>query len=556
MNQTKRIATSLAGCIARLTYHDTTTKSRGFLIPHPLLLAIPRVSGHIHLVNASNSCSPADASRYQVILDAAVDAVIIIGSDRLIKAFSRAAQLLFGYDPEEVIGRNVNMLMPEPYAARHDGYVGRYLATREPHIIGVGREVRARRKDGSIFPAYLSVGEGLAEAETFFVGILHDLTREKETFRRVQQLASIVDSTGDAVTGHTLDGIVTYWNKGAEELYGYTAAEAVGRNLGDLIVPAEMLGELLANTERISHGDSFTRIESIRQNKAGQRLIISLSTSPIRDAEGNVIGAASIARDITARRLAEKAQAEARQAAEEANRIKSDFLSIVSHELRTPLTIILGNISLLTDHQNMPEPAEAALIAQDIEDSANRLQHMINDLLDISDMEAGQAHLRLTPVQAADLIDEVADAARPRVIEKGLRLETYTEEVEVLADPLRLKQALLNVVDNAVKFSSAGVITLGVSRTENKVLFEVSDHGSGMTEQELPRVFDAFHQGDTSSTRAAQGTGLGLTIVKRIVQLHQGTISVESEPGAGTTFYIALPLLSGEGSHEAAPDNE
>nr|WP_272881695.1 PAS domain-containing sensor histidine kinase [Fundidesulfovibrio soli] len=515
-----------------------------------------RVSGHIHLVNASTNCTPGDASRYQAILDAAVDAVIIIGADRLIKAFSRAAQLLFGYAPEEVIGRNVNMLMPEPYAARHDGYVGRYIATREPHIIGVGREVRARRKDGSVFPAYLSVGEGLAESETFFVGILHDLTREKETFRRVQQLASIVDSTGDAVTGHTLDGIVTYWNKGAEELYGYTASETVGRNLADLIVPPEKQGELRENTERISHGVSFTRIESLRQNKAGQRLIVSLSISPIRDADGNVIGAASIARDITARRMAEKAQAEARQAAEEANRIKSDFLNIVSHELRTPLTIILGNISLLTDHQNMPEPAEAALIAQDIEDSANRLQHMINDLLDISDMEAGQAHLRLTPVQAADLIDEVADAARPRVIEKGLRLETYTEEVEVLADPLRLKQALLNVVDNAVKFSSAGVITLGVSRTENKVLFEVSDTGSGMTEQELPRVFDAFHQGDTSSTRAAQGTGLGLTIVKRIVLLHQGTISVESEPGVGTTFYIALPLLSGEASQDDAPGDD
>ncbi|MFP5239216.1 MAG: PAS domain S-box protein, partial [Acidobacteriota bacterium] len=109
-------------------------------------------------MNASTNCTPADASRYQAILDAAVDAVIIIGADRHIKAFSRAAQLLFGYTPEEVIGRNVTMLMPEPYAARHDGYVGRYLATREPHIIGVGREVRARRKDGSVFPAYLSVG--------------------------------------------------------------------------------------------------------------------------------------------------------------------------------------------------------------------------------------------------------------------------------------------------------------------------------------------------------------------------------------------------------------
>jgi len=506
-------------------------------------------------VNASTNCTSGDASRYQAILDAAVDAVIIIGADKRIRAFSRAAQQLFGYSQEEVLGQNVSMLMPEPYSARHDGFINRYLATREPHIIGIGREIRARRKDGSVFPGYLSVGEGQAEADSFFVGILHDLTREKETFRRVQQLASIVDSTGDAVTGNTLDGIVTYWNKGAEELYGYAASEAVGRYVGDLIVPAEKLEELHRNTGRISHGEGLSRIETLRQNKAGQRLIVSLSLSPIRDAEGNVIGAASIARDITARRMAEKAQAEARQAAEVANRIKSDFLNIVSHELRTPLTIILGNISLLTDHQNMPEPAEAALIAQDIEDSANRLQHMINDLLDISDMEAGQARLRLTPVQAADLIDEVADAARPRVIEKGLRLETYSEQVDVLADPLRLKQALLNVVDNAVKFSSSGVITLGVSSTGNKVLFEISDTGAGMSEQELPHVFDAFHQGDTSSTREAQGTGLGLTIVKRIVQLHHGSISVQSERGEGTTFYISLPLASGEPGQDEEQDD-
>ncbi|MFZ5425616.1 MAG: PAS domain S-box protein [Thermodesulfobacteriota bacterium] len=481
------------------------------------------------------------ASRFAAFFEAAVDAVIVIGEDRRIQAFSKAAERLFGYTADEVAGKNVSMLMPEPHRSRHDAYVTRYIDTGEKHIIGTGREVLCRRKDGATFPAYLSVGEG-GEGERFFVGILHDLSREKDQFRRIRELASIVDSTGDAVLGQTLDGIVTYWNKGAEELYGYTAAEAVGSRVAGLIVPEEKLAEYAAINEAMRSGQGVTRIETLRRDKAGKRLIVALTISPILDSDGNVTGASGIARDITSRRMAEKAQAEARRAAEEATRIKSDFLSIVSHELRTPMTIILGNISLLTDTGNMPGPEEAASIARDIEDSANRLLALINDLLDISDMEAGQAQLRLTPVQAAEMILELAQAAEAMAEPKGLKVDAYFDTVEIMADPLRLKQALLNLVDNAVKFTDSGTVTIGVSRTGHSVLFEVSDTGAGISDEDQARIFDAFFQADTSFTRTSQGTGLGLTIVRRIVELHGGVVNVESEPGKGSTFYIALPL--------------
>ena len=493
-------------------------------------------------------CASLGEAYLQAVLEAAVDAIIVMGEDQRIQAFSEAAEKLFGYTAAEVIGQNINMLMPEPYRSRHDGYVARYLQTREKHIIGTGREVTALRKDGTVFPAYISVGEGLAENGRFFVGILHDLSREKETYRRVRELAAIVDSTGDAVLGKTLDGMVTYWNRGAEELYGFTATEAMGRPIAELIVPEEKRAELEDIYQGIRRGQGVTRIETARQDKAGKRIIVSLTISPILDAEGKVTGASAIARDITARRMAEKAQAEARRAAEEANRVKTDFLSIVSHELRTPLTIILGNISLLTDHQNMPAPSEAAGIAQDIEDSANRLLDLINDLLDISDMEAGQALLRLAPVQAEELVLEVAQAAEAMAQSKGLAIRSYFEPLELMADPLRLKQALLNLVGNAVKFTESGTITIGVTKTGESALFEVSDTGLGIADEETVRIFDAFHQGDTSSTRTAQGTGLGLTIVQRIVALHGGFINVESEPGKGSSFYIALPLDPHEAS--------
>jgi PAS domain S-box-containing protein len=481
-------------------------------------------------------------ARFVALLEAAVDAIIVIGADKRVQAFSNAAERLFGYTAGEVVGQNVNMLMPEPFHSNHDRYVNRHLKTGERHIIGIGREVLAKRKDGSVFPAYLSVGEGTSVEGLFFVGILHDLSREKDTFRRVRELAAIVDSTGDAVIGKTLDGVVTYWNRGAEELYGYTAAEAIGRHVAELIVPAEKNEELEEIHQGILRGQGVTRIETVRKSKSGQRLMVSLTISPILDADGKVIGASAIARDVTSRRLAERAQAEARRAAEESNRVKTDFLSIVSHELRTPLTIILGNVSLLTDHQNMPDPAEAAEIAQDIEESANRLLSLINDLLDISDMEAGQAKLRLTPVRADDLIQEVVQTAEDIAAPKGINVTSHSEPLELMADPLRLKQALLNLVDNAVKFTDAGTITIQVEKTGHNALFAVSDTGPGISDDGISRIFDAFYQADTSSTRKAQGTGLGLTIVKRIVELHGGVLNVESEPGKGSTFYIALPL--------------
>ncbi|MBI4805376.1 MAG: PAS domain S-box protein [Desulfovibrio sp.] len=505
-------------------------------------------------VNIQDMATGSVENHLAALLEAAVDAIVIMGADRRVKVFSNAAERLFGYAAHEVVGQNVNMLMPEPYHSNHDRYVKRHIDTGEKHIIGIGREVVAKRKDGSVFPAYLSVGEGTSEEGLFFVGILHDLSREKDTFRRVRELAAIVDSTGDAVIGKTLDGVVTYWNSGAEELYGYTAAEAIGRHVAELIVPAEKHDELEQIHQGILRGQGVARIDTVRQSKSGQRLMVSLTISPILDADGKVIGASAIARDITSRRMAEKAQAEARHAAEESNRIKTDFLSIVSHELRTPLTIILGNVSLLTDHQNMPDPTEAAEIAQDIEESANRLLSLINDLLDISDMEAGQAKLRLTPVRADDLVQEVVQTAESFAASKDIVVTSYSEPLELMADPLRLKQALLNLVDNAVKFTDAGTITIGVEKTGNNALFAVSDTGEGISDDGISRIFDAFHQADTSSTRKAQGTGLGLTIVKRIVELHGGVLNVESEPGKGSTFYIALPLTPRDTREDSETD--
>ncbi len=230
--------------------------------------------------------------------------------------------------------------------------------------------------------------------------------------------------------------------------------------------------------------------------------------------------------------------------AEELNRLKSDFLNIMSHELKTPLTVMLGNMPLLTDENDLPEPVEIADIARDVENAAEHLLELINDLLDISKIDAGKMKLQKGPVCAASVVEEVVSTARASADEKGLEIRTEVEDIDVSADHQRLKQIIQNLFSNAVKFTDAGSITIKVTGGDNEARFQVIDTGSGMEEDNLPFIFDVFRQIDSSSARSAQGTGLGLTITKRLVEMHGGEISVNTEPGVGSTFTFSVPLSS------------
>jgi signal transduction histidine kinase len=214
---------------------------------------------------------------------------------------------------------------------------------------------------------------------------------------------------------------------------------------------------------------------------------------------------------------------------------------MMSHELRTPLTVMLGNIPLLIDSNDLPKPDEIAEIARDIEDAGKHLLTLINDLLDISKIEAGKMRLHRELLSVADLIKEIAASIQVIAREKGLTIETNVDTLNIIADPVRLKQILLNLLGNAIKFTDYGKIMVSVTQENDMVHFSISDTGCGIKEEELPVIFDVFRQVDASATRSAGGTGLGLAITKKLVELHGGRISVKSEFEKGSVFTFSLP---------------
>ena len=235
-----------------------------------------------------------------------------------------------------------------------------------------------------------------------------------------------------------------------------------------------------------------------------------------------------------------------KEKAEEANRLKSDFLNTMSHELRTPLTVMLGNMPFLTDLEALPEPDEIVDIAQDVEDAGKHLLVLINDLLDISKIEAGKMALNKGYISVTSVLENAISTIKVLADKKGITVDTEIDDMEIVADMVRLKQILLNLLSNAVKFTDKGGITVKVNKVDEKVHFKIIDTGCGMKEESLPFIFDVFRQVDGSSTRAAQGTGLGLAITKKLIELHEGEIKVKSEVGLGTTFDISLPIGSSE----------
>ncbi len=234
----------------------------------------------------------------RAILNTVLDGIITINSDATVVSFNPSAERIFGYSKSEVIGKNVNMLMPEPYHSEHNSYLNNYLTTGVKKVIGLGREVRGRKKDGSEFPLDLAVSEMLVDGRRMFTGIIRDITEKKKAEEAVSRLAAIVESSTDAIIGKTLEGNIFSWNAGAERMYGYKAEEVIGRHIS-VIVPPERMGELNRNLDALRRGESVGSYETVRVRKDGSLLSISLTISPLKDPAGRVTGFSAIARDVT-----------------------------------------------------------------------------------------------------------------------------------------------------------------------------------------------------------------------------------------------------------------
>jgi PAS domain S-box-containing protein len=377
--------------------------------------------------------------------------------------------------------------------------------------------------------------------------------------RSESRLRAMIDSALDAVVSVDVHGIVSAWNSQAEAIFGWTSLEAVGRPLHELILPPELREEHVRGLERYCRSGQSNvlgkRLQVPAVRKDGTRLAVELSITVIRSG-GDMIFTGFL-RDITEAQRAQDELVEARSAAEAANRAKSEFLANMSHEIRTPLTSILGYADLLRDDGNLERAPERRLQAIDtIQTAGQHLLTVINDILDISKIEAGRMTVEAVETPLLEILQTSANLVRPRAAEKGVTLELQLASKlpeRVVSDPTRLRQILMNLAGNAAKFTQAGSITI-VARAETaegaqRIVVDVEDTGPGLSKVQAARLFQPFGQADASVTRQHGGTGLGLTISHRLARLLGGSVSIpRTEIGKGSCFRLELPLVPAPGT--------
>ena len=386
-------------------------------------------------------------------------------------------------------------------------------------------------------------------------GIEQLVTSLRESEARKRLLATIVEQSDQAIFTTDLAGRITSWNPGAEALFGYTAEEAIGREYSMLVTSedrpkAETTGRVRAERKRSYESRMVTR--------SGTIVDIEVSAAPLYDDDGMHAGEITIARDITERKRTQEQLIAAKKAAEAASQAKSDFVANMSHEIRTPMNGILGFTELALDSDLSPEQRENL---HAVKSSAESLLGVINDILDFSKIEAGRLDIESIPFSLRDNIAQTMKSLELRAHQKGLKLSwAVTPQVmdHVIGDPVRLRQVIVNLAGNAIKFTDRGEVELRAelqSRhgNEARLLFSVRDTGIGIPQEKRRVIFEAFSQADMSTTRLYGGTGLGLTIASRLVDLMGGRIAVESEPGKGSIFRFDIKVgVAGEGT-ELAP---
>ena len=376
--------------------------------------------------------------------------------------------------------------------------------------------------------------------------------REQSDWLRVT-LASI----GDAVISTDVEGRVTFMNRVAESLTGWRQAEALGRFLTEIFQILNEESRQPVENPVLRALSAVTTVglanHTILISKDGTEWPIDDLAAPIRGEQGEILGAVLVFRDISERKRMEMEQERllsaaqrAQKEAEQANRLKDEFLATASHELRTPLTAVVGWSRMLRTGKLDAENSARALEA--IERNATLQTKLIDDLLDVSRIITGKLTLDRRPIEIAHVVSDAVNTVRPAADAKNIAIETsfYTQAGPVLGDANRLQQVIWNLLSNAVKFTPKnGRIEVALQRVNSEVEISVGDSGEGISSEFLPYVFDRFRQGDGKTTRLHSGLGLGLAIVRQLVELHGGTVSAHSDgPGRGSIFKLRLPVLS------------
>jgi PAS domain S-box-containing protein len=485
-------------------------------------------------VNASAAALRDSNARLQSIIDSAVDGIIVIDARGRIEAFNRGAERLFQYPVEEVLGRNVSMLMPSPDHQRHDGYLSRYLESGQPKIIGIGREVTGRRRDGSTFPLHLSVGEMAIRGERRFTGVLHDLSDRvqlEERLRTSEALSrSIIQSAVDGIVVIDAHGRIEAFNEAAERLFGYSEAEVLGRNV-NMLMPSPYhqehdvyLARYLATGVKKIIG-SGREVTGLR--KDGTTFPLHLSVGELLvNGEQKFTG---ILHDLSARVRIEA------QLREQASLVRlGEMAAVLAHEIKNPLAGIRGAMQVIGGR--LPAESRDAAVVKDIVARIDGLGEMMKNLL----LFARPPQPKPQPVELLALVSATAQLLNSDPALKGLDVRVEGTAPVIDADPELLKVVFLNLLANgaqAMQGRGAIRVSLDVVGAACRIVF--TDQGPGIPADVREKIFTPFF------TTKSRGTGLGLPTAKRLIEAHRGDITIACPPSGGTAVTVYLPASAG-----------
>ncbi len=410
-----------------------------------------------------------------------------------------------------------------------------------------GQEILIERPNGTrcLVLAYANPFLGERGELVGAVNVLVDISDRRQAELTRAHLAAIVDSSNDAVVGKNLDGVIQSWNAAAQRLFGYTAEQAVGRHIS-FIIPADRADEEDRILARLRAGERIDHYDTVRVRSDGQPVHVSLTISPIKDDAGRVVGASKIARDISDRKRAEEQVYGLLTRLKEADRRKDEFLATLAHELRNPLAPLCAMMQVLKQGN-----ADTLRQARDtMERQLGQMVRLVDDLLDVSRIGSGKLALHKERTELAPVLRQAVEVCRPLAegASQHLVVDLPPRAIYLHADPARLAQVFSNLLNNACKYTDAGgSIRLSAERQGGEVVVAVKDSGIGIPADKLAGVFEMFAQVHSASERSRGGLGIGLTVVKRLVELHGGSVSVTSEgPGRGSEFRVRLPILAEE----------
>ncbi|HUA68158.1 MAG TPA: PAS domain S-box protein [Candidatus Saccharimonadales bacterium] len=447
------------------------------------------------------------AKRLRAILETAVEAIITIDERGTIESFNLAAEQIFGYKAKELIGQNVNILMPSPHREQHNNYLGNYLRTGHAKIIGLGREIVARRKNGQTFPIDLAVSEVRLAKQRLFTGFIRDISERKQAEKTLLHYAALVESSEDAIVGKTLDGHITSWNRGAEKIFGYTRAEMAGKPIS-MLIPADRKNEEPEILERIKRGESVDHYETRRRCKDGRLIDISVTISPIHDADGNIIGASKVARDITERKQLEKEILEISE--REQRRIGQD--------LHDGLCQHLAGIELMSQvlEQKLAGRSKAAAtrageIARNVRDAIGHTRLLARGLSPVTLESEGLMSALHELAMNTEKIFHVACRfeCNPPVLVRDFQAATHL---------FRLAQ---EAVSNAIKHGKAKRILIRLKEERGRLELSIIDNGRGFP------------------ARTSKPKGMGLRIMQSRAGMIGGTLDIGRNASGGTSVTVA-----------------